>query len=448
MTLLAPGFLVAAFALSVGVLAIHYIAWRRPDDAMLPTARFLPEDRPLLHARASRPTDLVLLLIRVALLLVAGLALSRPVFTPPRRGTTSVIVIDRSRALASAAAALSALPAEVPGVERILVAFDSTAARLDAARDLAPALAPRDVRGSLSAALVEALREAARLAPRRQRVEITLVSPLVREELDAASMAIRARWPDSIRIVRVAAARAVVAATTPDVRVDAQDAVSAGIALARANGYLSGGAAVRVVRDAPTPDDSTWVRGGARVLVHWPLASSVAPGRGVAAPGAASAHEMARGVLAGDVAVLGALVPLTLANAGTPVAWWLDGQPAARQVTSGAGCVRTVGFSPPEDGDLALTPAFQRVAAYLLAPCGGAVDLEPVAEGMVQALAAPVPRESGAGAIRTAPLRASLSSDRNLPGAVLMAIAFLLGVVEWRLRRRPRDGTVSPGRAP
>ena len=105
MTFLAPGFLVAALAAGLATIALHFIAWRRPDDLLLPTARFVPDQSSRRSARAARPSDLLLLALRLALLALIGVALARPMLAPRRAGMARVIAVDRSRAVGDLAAA-------------------------------------------------------------------------------------------------------------------------------------------------------------------------------------------------------------------------------------------------------------------------------------------------------------------------------------------------------
>ena len=77
MTFLAPLWLaVAAIAAGV-VFALHLITTRRPPAAPLPTARFVPGGDARAASRASRPTDVPLLLLRVLALVLLGAAVAR-----------------------------------------------------------------------------------------------------------------------------------------------------------------------------------------------------------------------------------------------------------------------------------------------------------------------------------------------------------------------------------
>jgi hypothetical protein len=90
--------------------------------------------------------------------------------------------------------------------------------------------------------------------------------------------------------------------------------------------------------------------------------------------------------------------------------------------------VRTIGFDVPDVGDFVLTPSFQRLAAELLAPCGGTRDSDVAPDSMLAALSASV--SDGLKAIQGA------DDSRNRIAAILMVLAVLLGVVELMTRRR------------
>ena len=396
MSFLAPWFLAGAALAAAGVVALHFLAFQRPRPAVLPTARFLP-DRPARAASpARRPRDLLLLALRVLLVLLVGAAFARPVPEPRRRPVARVVALDMSRAVGDAAAARDS----ARGLLRegdVLVAFDSAARVVDgAATDTllrAATSGPAAARGSLSAALVAALRTAPALRERADSVELVLVSPLATEEVDAATASLRALWRGRARLVRVAG----VADTAPPapalaVRAPAADPVLAAAALARP---LADTARVRVVRGAPSAADTAWARAGG-VVVHWPAA------------GERPAWPRARVDTSGAVVTDGGSVVAAFERRWAPppgraVAWWADGEPAATETPLGAGCVRRVAVVVPEVGDVALAPSFRRLLDAVAARCGGERDLHPLADvrwlggaGPLYAPAAPEVASAGA----------------------------------------------------
>lgn len=418
MSLLAPWFLAGALLAAAAVVALHFLAFQRPRAAPLPTARFLP-DRPARAASpARRPRDLLLLALRLLLVLLLGLAFARPVLTPRRRPVARLVLLDRSRAVGDVAAARDSARHYVePG--DALVVFDSAARVVAAAsvdsvlRAPAPAADRRDdaAPGSLSAALVAALRAAPALRERADSLELVIVSPLAGEEIDAATRPLRALWRGRARVVRpVAAADSAAPGRVLAVRAPAADPVLAAAGLARP---LADSARVRVVRSSPSPADSSWARAGG-VLVHWPAAREQ--------PGWARGAADTIGAVVTDAgSVVSAYARPWRAPAGRAIAWWADGEPAATEGSLGAGCLRRVAVAVPETGDAALAPSFRRLLGAVTARCGGARDLGPVVDASWLA---------GAGS-RYAPPRPDAGSGGSLArwlfaGALVVALAELL----------------------
>jgi len=387
---LAPWFLAGAALAAAGVVALHFLAFQRPRPAVLPTARFLP-DRPARAASpARRPRDLLLLALRVLLVLLVGAAFARPVPAPRRRPVARVVALDQSRAVADVAAARDSARGLLAEGD-VLVAFDSAARVVDGAAT--DSLRPAAARGSLSAALVAALRTAPALRERADSVELVLVSPLAAEEVDAATASLRALWRGRARLVRVGG----VADTAPParalaVRAPAADPVLAAAALARP---LADTARVRVVRGAPVAADSVWARAGG-ALVHWPAAGE--------RPAWSRARVDTSGaVVTGSGSVVAAFERRWAPPAGRAVAWWADGEPAATETPLGGGCVRHVAVVVPEVGDVALAPSFRRLLDAVAGRCGGERDLRPLADvrwlgGAGPLYAPPAPEVASAGA--------------------------------------------------
>ncbi len=82
MSFLAPGYFVASLAVAAAIVALHFIVTRQPRAGILPTARFVPDTRATTVARARRPSDLLVMLCRVLLVLAAGAGLAKPVSRP------------------------------------------------------------------------------------------------------------------------------------------------------------------------------------------------------------------------------------------------------------------------------------------------------------------------------------------------------------------------------
>ncbi len=279
MTILSPWWLAGGAVAALALVGLHLLAIGRPAPLLLPTARFVPQRSARARRLARRPTDLLLLAVRVATVLLAATALARPVRTPPRRAVARVIVADRSRAVADARAVRDSVRA-LAGAGDLLVAFSERAAApvvlpIDAAaRDSAIGAAlvstasdsTREANGSggvgsVSAALAAARRAAPRLRETADSVELVVVSPLTARAVDAATMPVRATWAGRARVVRVAP---VTDSAPPDgVRVRARaDAASPGSAASTDDALAA--AAMLVGRDTSAPRPDATARSGAQ----------------------------------------------------------------------------------------------------------------------------------------------------------------------------------------
>lgn len=421
MTFLAPWVLAAAGAAALAAVVLHLIALSRPPAAVLPTARFIPDAPARAASLTRRPTDRWLLLLRVLALLLLGAAFARPVRTPPRVPLRTMLLLDRADSATWAAVRDSALARVAPG--DVVVAYD-TAASLVAAPDvdsLRATLGGMDAGAApsrLSAGLVAASRLASALRDSTDDVRLVVISPLRRESWDAATAAVRATWPATIEVVRVAAPLPDSAVARVDVRAGADDPLAAAVAL------VGGVAAVpvRVVRDAIIAADSVWARDGG-VLLVWP--DSIPPGwtdRAVADTVGAVVAEGARGAT-----LVAPFVRASDAPAGLAVrARWVDGAVAAVEAPLGTGCVRTVGLPLGDTGDLVLRASFQRFLAAMLEPCGAPRDGTPLTDAALTRLRGDGPSSHTLGA--------PLSRGASLAGWPL-ALGLLLLAGEIAARR-------------
>src|SRR5687768_10484541 len=205
MTFLAPGFLFASLAVAAAIVALHFIVTRQPRAGILPTARFVPDTRATTIAPAKRPSDLLLMLLRMLVVLAAGTALAKPVLTPSRGAEARVILVDVSRSARDSMAIRDSVHAYYRSGDAV-VAFDSSTRLLAGnVADTLGALSPTSKRGNLSAALIAALRAGSSLRDRADSLELVILSPFAREELDAATDSIRTLWPGKAKLVRVGA---------------------------------------------------------------------------------------------------------------------------------------------------------------------------------------------------------------------------------------------------
>jgi hypothetical protein len=354
------------------------------------------------------PTDLLLLALRVAMVLLVAAAFGRPLLVPERRPAARVVLVDVSRAVASPDEALDSTRRHLQAGDRLVV-FDTTTRTLPI--DSSGAARGTGAPGSLSAALVAAAREARDLAQEAERVEIVLVSPLADEEVDSATAGLLA-LAGPLRLARVAAA-AHPAASRVVFRGDDDDPLRAALTLATGD---AGTEERRIVRGEASAEDSAWARAGG-TLVLWPRDTAVA-------------RAGAAGLTTGRVTLVAAVAPTATPPDGRAVAWWADGAPAATEMSSGRGCIRRVAIPVPAAGDLVLRASFVGLVRVLVAPCGGERRLAPVpVERLVRQ-----PAATAGPALARAPGR----SHRDLTPWLLGA-ALLLALVELGLRRTERQ---------
>ena len=356
MTFLAPVFLAAGAAVAGAMVLLHFLARRRPRPAVLPTARFVPDRPARWPSRAPRPTDLILLTLRVLAIVTIAAAFAQPVRDPSRTVVGRVVLVDRSRGVGDERSMRDSAAAVLRDGD-VLVAFDTTAHMiLTGARDSAAGLTRSNAPSSLNVALIAGQRAAATLRDRADSIELVMVSPLDAGAWGDATALLRARWPGRVRVVPVALARGDTVPTRLVVRAPASDAVSA----AAASFLARNDARTRIVRETPSAADSAWARESGHVLVHWPRAPD-------------SARATAEAIVGADVTLAAPLVKHEGTNPARAriVARFADGSPAVTEHASGGGCIRDVGFDFPLAGDVPLRESSRRLVAALAAPCDG-----------------------------------------------------------------------------
>lgn len=389
MTFLSPLFLWGAIAAAAGIVALHFLVTKQPRASVLPTARFVPDTPATATARDARPSDLLLMLLRVIVVVAAGAALAKPIMKPSRQPLHRVFLLDASRAVANPEESADSLKA-LYGDGDLIVAFDS-AARITGPgfRDSLSAIGAADVQGNLSAGLIASLRAASDLRDRADSIELVILSPLLAEERDAATDSIRKLWPGRARIVRIAA-KADSSSTRSDTRPEltiasgATDPLGVSVALAsRTQTPLS----ARIVRSATmSNDDSAWAISGDRTLVLWPVTER--PRFAIARARA----DVSGGVMTSGARVVSAFQRRWSFTADSlrgnrVLARWADGQPAVVDKKMGLGCVRSVAIAIPVAGDLVIRPEFVRLVEAIAGLCGDRLTPTPVAAPIVGLLA-------------------------------------------------------------
>ena len=382
MSLLAPGFLVAAVAVACGVIALHFIVTRRPRSVAFPTARFVPDVPITAKSRSIQLSDLLLLLVRVLIILLTGAALARPVFPPHRERIARVISADISGSVATVAEVRDSVRALFRAGDALVV-FDTLARPIEAPDSVVSELRTT-LPGSLSAGLVAALRAGSRIRAGTDSVELVIVSPVASAERDRATAAIRAQWPGRVRIVSVAVA--------PAIRLSALAPTIAPISGSR-------------------PPFSV-----ARTRIDT-VGAVVAQGNVIVAP-----FERRWRFTADS---------LTRARV---TARWVDGEPAAIERDSASTCVQSIAVLLDSSGDMLLRPSVIRFRAALAIPCQSKLSTPDAALAKML---------TGTGHLAST-AQFPPSSDIGSPLARwLAALAVALAIVEMVLRRT-RDGESNP----
>jgi hypothetical protein len=409
MTFAAPMWLAAAFATALLVFGLHLLTRRRPRPIVFPTTRFIPDRTSSAAAPSTRPSDLVLLLVRVLAVLFLGLALAQPHWSSSGR-TSRIVLLDQSRL---APPVVDSSTDSLLRSADMVIGFDTVARRLTPDEWRTPtdrARAP----GALSVALLSALRASSAIARRGDSVSLTIVSPFGQEEWDEATADIRALWPGGIVLVP-RPARAGAAVVRPTSLLAPDDPLAATTAL------LDSGEIARVVRGDLSSHDSADARSGA-AIVHWPR--DLARTNWLRATG-----DTSYGVYSTGIAVVAPFIRVVSPPPGVPVASWVDGRPAATEVSLGSGCIRSIAIPVASVGDFAIRPNLVAMTRELLGPCGGEVVSTPLAKHLLDQLR---------GSASMAPAgKLSPASVQAFPANRLMLILALgMLLLELLLRRK------------
>ena len=413
MTFLVPAFFYASLAVASGITALHFIVTRQPRAGILPTARFVPDMPATATARATRPSDIPLLLLRLLLVLAAGAGLAKPVIKPSRDATARVILADVSRSVGD----ISAIRAAVDSAWRegdILIAFDSSTKRVERSDSLSRS----NAQGNLSAALIAAMRAGSSLRERADSIGLVVISPLAAEVVDAATIPARALWPGAAEAV--VAGRPVGAPRDSVGRVTLR--ASPGDAFAMLASRIVTTSAVTVVRDGRRDIAST------DALVDWP--ASARP-RGAVAR---TATDTIGGLAADDAVVVSAFVrrwtftPDSIGN-GTVVARWIDGEPAAVEWPGEQGCVRSVAVPVSQVGDFIIRDDVTALASRLTSSCIQSRSFVPATESMLSTL-------KGSGGLIPREVFPPRGDTRSAIAPWLLGLALALAIVELFVRRR------------
>jgi Aerotolerance regulator N-terminal len=425
MSFLVPGFFFASLGVAAAIVALHFIVTRQPRAAFLPTARFVPDTRATTVARAKRPSDLRLMLLRVLVVLAAGAGMARPVLTPSRGAEARVILVDVSRSAHDSIAIRDSVRAFYRAGDGIVV-FDSSARLVGGnVGDTLGSLRPTRRRGNLSAALIAALRAGSSLRDRADSLELVVVSPFAREEFDAATDSIRKLWPGEARLVTVReAADTASTARKLETNADANDPIAITVGLAQSS-VNRRSLIDRSGVESPQPVTSA---GGA--MIAWPASNRPR----FAIPRAV--RDTVGGVMAGDAVVVSAFerqwtFPSDSLRGGEVIARWVDGEPAALERPDGAGCVRSVAVPVSPAGDLVIRKDFVRFVSSLSRPCSRITSLVPADPDIIAKL-------EGSGGLAPRAAFQPLGDARSDVAPWLFALAIAAAIAELFVRRGQR----------
>lgn len=422
MTFLAPGFFFASLGVAAVVVALHFIVTRQPRAGILPTARFVPDLPANATARATRPSDLLLMLLRVLLVLAAGAGLAKPIVKPSRGAEARVILMDVSRSVTDSAALRDSVRALYRNHDAVVV-FDSSARVLAGnASDSIRASRFTHARGNLSAALVAAMRAGSSLRDLADSIELVIVSPFAAEETDQATDSIRSLWKGRARLVNVRGGSpdSVRASRNLEISSTASDPLQ----VTALKSQEVPGATGLIVRSGVV--DSA--RASDRALIQWPIAER--PRFAVARSG----RDTIGGVVAGDALVVSAFerrwtYPEDSIRGSEVVARWVDGQPAAVETPTANGCVRSVAIPVAPAGDLVIRRDFVRLVAALSADCASRTGMRPADPQTVARLA-------GSGGLAPRDAFRPRGDIRSDLAPWLLGLAIATAIAELFVRRR------------
>jgi len=427
MTFLAPGFFFASLVVAAAVVALHFIVTQQPTAAVLPTARFVPNLPATATARATRPSDLLLMLLRVLLVLAVGAALARPIFKPSRGATARVILVDASSSVGDIQAVRNnALQYYREG--DVVLVFDSAARTVSGSiSDSLHAIAKTDRRGNLSGALISALRAGSALRDKADSVELVVISPLASDEFDAATDSIRSLWKGRARVV-TSGTRGGLTEVKREIQLE-----TSGDVLAVTLSKVVPSSAVRIARSGLIDDDLRWASEASAAAVDWP--ASMRPRR--ATPRAKP--DTIGAVVAGRATVVAAFPRQWMYSADSirgarVVARWTDGEPAAIEWNEGKGCVRSVAVPVNPIGDFLLRSSFVRFAAEITRGCFN----NSISPAVTPAQIASLTGTDGLAARDSFEPRGDI---RSLLAPWLLALAMVLAIAELFVRRK-RDESV------
>jgi hypothetical protein len=431
MTFLAPAFLYAALTVAVAIVGLHLIVTRQPRESVLPTARFVPDTRATAIAASRRPTDLLLMFIRMLIVLAAGAGMAKPVLTPSRAPSARVILADVSRSARDSIATRDSVRSYYRDGDAVVLFDSSTRFLAGNVADSIGALRPSIKHGNLSAALIAGLRAGSSLRDRADSLELVIVSPFAKEELDAATDTIRTLWRGRARLVRIPipAADTVTVPGRLAITSGESDPLHVSVELARKTTKVS------ALVDRRTARSQSVVSNPGGVLIDWPASTRPRFAIPRAVP------DTVGGVMAFESVVVAAFdrhwsFPQDSLNGAEVIARWVDGDPAAVEKPDGTGCTRSVAIPVTPVGDLVIRHEFVRMVGALSRPCASKTSL-------ILADPAAVAKLEGQGRLAPRSAFQPVTDRRSELAPWLFALALAAAIGELLVRRRGRGASVT-----
>ena len=438
MSFLSPMTLVMTAVATLVITALHFLSVRRPPVLLLPTARFVVARDVRAVSRNARPSDLLLLLLRLFALWCAGVAMAGPRWVAEAQGIGHVIVADIS-ARADSAGVTRAAGVALDGDDPVRFAWSDSV---------------RGMRAELGAAWPLAWRAAAKLVvsdPSLDSVAVHVMAPPRGVESVEGWAPWRRTWPGRVHTV---AGEAVPGASGADVLPQAGSVTVSGgpdddVVSAAFDMHMpvirrrSPGRIAHDVRVSRSSSAAPSVPTAAGVTVSWP--ANGAP------VGWSAMRDTAGALVVRGTAIVAPWTRVARAPApdstGTTrvIVRWSDGTPAALERTSGSGCTRDVGILVPNGSDVLLAPSGAALVAALAAPCGAVASPVParilgdsIRQDMDPSNAAPASRGATTMLASASTLRALLPTQQSvtprwLP-ALLLGLAIAALLVELALR--------------
>lgn len=418
-TLGLPWLLGMAVFAAMGVTLLHLLSVQRPPSLRLPTTRFLPERTVRAVSRTKHVSDVRLLLLRVAGLLLAGLAVARPEFVA--RGATHAtlaVVSPTAGERTQMGVTSKRSSADTAAIRQLIGAHAASGgASADGTSPQSQVVFADNPTMDASTVWPLAWHAAAQLVNRQAALDSVSLHLVVGTEADTMSAAWRAwaaGWPG--RVVVHGPVRPAIATTTRrQVHVEWIDGQPSNRGRRAAT---IDDAADRMLRDAfrwhavrvsttsrtGTQNDTgtdtvlvsrdTSVRGraatsgraegstGRVVRIYWPI--NGVPAKWTQADALAERDEAERptappgALVTNGVALSGpwqrsAVPPFSDERTASDIVWWSDGSVAAREARTAAGCERVIAVDVSHaaivGSDVLMAAAANALFDRLLSPC-------------------------------------------------------------------------------